>query len=518
LTAASQGSVDDSDGVARKIVSVFASSRPVTLSILFLGAALRSLAFLFNRSLWHDEANITLDVMERSALELFEPTTLYEQTAPIGWLLTEWVSGRLFAFSEQGMRAWPYLASLLALPLFWVVARRGVGPLGAQIGLLILAVSTPAIHFANEVKPYSSDVTFILLVYLIGSRLLEPHPSRRARVVAAWGGAMMIWFSHPAVFGLTAVGLLGLWVRWQKRDAAEFRRDLPVWILWGASLAICYVTYLRRLIQDSELTDYWAAVAGYAPLVPRSVPDLLWYRDTFVDLFQNAAGITAAGLGGFFFLWGAVVMWRHDRTRLALFLLPALLALVASGFGRYAFTGRLTLFAAPGLLLLIGAAFVFANKWCAWAGPWVVGIATTLLLVGPVYDAAVTVKNPECRDEVREALDFIQAQTEPGDAIYLSSGSLKPYLYYKRVGRFSREVIINGNRHGHNHFDWSRVGEDLEVLAGEHRVWVMFSGVWRAKGLDEEEVFLEQARRLGRSVRQDSFAGVNVYLFDFSGG
>ena len=510
------GPVRDLDGWAQNFLTRFAESRAVTLGILFLGAFVRFVAYLSNRSLWHDEANITLDVMQRSAFQLFEPTKLHEQTAPIGWLITEWVSGHAFAFSELAMRGWPFVAGLLALPLFWLVARRSIGSLGTQIGLLLLAVGLPVIRYATEVKPYSSDVAFILLVYLIGFSLLAPVPSRSARVAAGVGGAVMIWFSHVAVFGLAAVGILGLVVRRQRRDMAQFKRDLPVWILWALSLAVCYFTYLSRLMQDSELTDYGEVVEGYAPLFPRSVQDILWYSDTFMYLFRGSAGIPAAELGAFFFILGAAVLWRRKRLWLALFVLPVLLALLASAFGKYAFTGRLVLFAAPCVLLLVGSAFDFLRFRCGRVSAWVVAIGAVILLIGPLYDVAYRTRNPVSENEVREALDFLEGNADPDDVIYLSSGTLKPYLYYSRRGRFNRDIIINGNRHGHNHFDWDRVTEDLETFAGKDRVWVMFSGVWRAKGLDEEEVFLAAARSRGVEKESKSFTGVRIYLFDFS--
>jgi hypothetical protein len=146
----------------------------------------------------------------------------------------------------------------------------------------------------------------------------------------------------------------------------------------------------------------------------------------------------------------------------------------------------------------------------------VVGIGAVLLLVGPVYDVAYQTRNPVSENEVREALDYLDEHAGPDDVIYLSSGTLKPYLYYSRRGRFSRDIIINGNRHGHNHFDWDRVVEDLEAFEGQDRVWVLFSGVWRVKGLDEEAVFLEAARSRGVEKQFESFAGVHIYLFDFS--
>lgn len=516
MASTPDGSVRDLDGSAQRILSWFAESRVVTLGIMLLGLFVRFVPYLSNRSLWHDEANITLDVMERSALQLFEPTKLYEQTAPIGWLITEWTAGHAFAFSELAMRGWPFVSGLLALPLFWLVARRALGPLGAQMGLLLLAMGIPAIRYANEVKPYSSDVAFILLVYLIGFGLLSREPSRASRVAAALGGAAMIWFSHVTVFGLAAVGLLGLIVRRHHRDLDQFKRDLPVWVLWVVSLAVCYFTYLSRLIQDSELTDYWEVVEGYAPLIPRSAQDVLWYSDTFMYLFRHTAGIPAAELAAFFFILGAAVMWRRRRLWLAMFVLPVLLALLASAFGKYAFTGRLILFAAPCVLLLVGSAFDFLRERCGRVSAWVVGIGAVLLLVGPFYDVAYRTKNPVSENEVREALDYLAENAASDDVIYLSSGTLKPYLYYSRRGRFTRDIVINGNRHGHNHFDWDRVTEDLVDFQGKDRVWVLFSGVWRAKGFNEEEVFLENARRLGVEKQLQTFAGVNIYLFDFS--
>jgi hypothetical protein len=503
---------------ARHFWERFATSRAVTAAILLLGVILRGAEYFYNRSLWHDEANITLDVWQRSALQLFEPTTLFEQTAPIGWTITERLFGLAFDFSELAMRAWPFLTGLAALPLLWLVARRLLGPLGAQLALLFLALGTPVIRYATEVKPYSSDVAAILVVTLIGMHLLVPRPTRVARIAAGAGGAVLIWFSHVAVFGLAAVGFLGLALRWQRRDAAGFRRDLPVYLLWGVSLVLCYVLYLSRLIRDSELIDYWEVVGGYAPLLPTSPAQILWYFDTFLYVLRRSAGLPAAELAAFFLLLGAAAFWRRDRWRLALLVLPVLLALLASGFGKYAFTGRLTLFAAPCVLLLVGAGFDLLQVRCGRVSGWVVGIGCAVLLAGPAYDAAYGLRNPMKVAEVREALDYIDAHAAPDDLVYLSSGALKPYLYYARRGRFTRDVMINGNRHGHAHFDWDRVDEDLDRLAGHERVWILFSGVWKAKGLDEEEVFLEAARRIGVERDRKSFVRANVYLFDFSSG
>jgi hypothetical protein len=56
--------------------------------IIGLGIVLRLTQYVFNRSLWYDEANLALNIIDRSVLELFQPLD-HDQGAPIGFLLLE---------------------------------------------------------------------------------------------------------------------------------------------------------------------------------------------------------------------------------------------------------------------------------------------------------------------------------------------------------------------------------------------------------------------------------------------
>ncbi|HEX7024072.1 MAG TPA: hypothetical protein VF187_04560, partial [Gemmatimonadales bacterium] len=63
-------------------------SRAVTLTlagILVLGAVLRIVEFLHNRSFWVDEAMLALSIGTRSFAELVRPLS-YDQTAPVLFL------------------------------------------------------------------------------------------------------------------------------------------------------------------------------------------------------------------------------------------------------------------------------------------------------------------------------------------------------------------------------------------------------------------------------------------------
>src|SRR5262245_8490097 len=88
-----------------------------------LGAALRLWQYAADASLWADEANLVLNIIERPLGRLLGPLD-YRQVAPPGWLLLERTAVTVFGQGEQALRLVPLLGSLAALPLAWQVARR----------------------------------------------------------------------------------------------------------------------------------------------------------------------------------------------------------------------------------------------------------------------------------------------------------------------------------------------------------------------------------------------------------
>ncbi len=497
------------------LVQRLGQSIPLSIGILLFGAVLRTAPYLANRSFWHDEANIALDVMSRSVTNLFGPSALYEQTAPVGWLISERVIGILFGFSEQALRAWPFVASLAALPLCFIVAKRLLPPLGVQVTIGLLAIAEPAIHYATEVKPYSSDITVTLLIYLLGLQLLVQQPRRAWLGAAAMAGALSIWFSHVAIFGLAAVGITLATLHIASRNYKSLSREIPVYAAWGGSFLVCYLVYIGKISSDQELLAFWDRAAGYMPFPPTSIADFFWYIHTFMSL-PHTLGLETVALAAFVCVVGAGAMAKQNLRFLSLLSLPVLLAFAASAFGGYAFNERLILFAAPCMALLIGSGVSFLFGRTRVSGGWLTCCLLIFLVASPFVGAVRNLLHPVQIADVRSALEYITENASETDTIYLSSGTLKPYLYYSRRGHFSREVMINGNRHGHAHFNWARVNEDLEELSRRDRVWVVFSGVWRSEDKNEEDTFLQAARNLGEVQLHREFAGANVYLFDFS--
>lgn len=56
--------------------------------IIFVGSILRLLEYLYNRSVWLDEANLSLNLINKTFIQLLQPLD-FGQYAPIGFLWIE---------------------------------------------------------------------------------------------------------------------------------------------------------------------------------------------------------------------------------------------------------------------------------------------------------------------------------------------------------------------------------------------------------------------------------------------
>ena len=166
-------------------------------------------------SLWADEANLALNIIERPLGRLLGPLD-YRQVAPPGWLLLEKAAVTLFGEGEHALRLIPLLGGLATLPLCWHVARRILPP-RARARRWPSGSSRPGvpfIFFAAQVKPYSTDVAMALLLLALALAVRQdgpgrgpaapPGPGRRRRAVALLPGAS--WSAPGILAALAAHG------------------------------------------------------------------------------------------------------------------------------------------------------------------------------------------------------------------------------------------------------------------------------------------------------------------------
>src|SRR3984893_12155548 len=492
--------------------------------IILFGPLLRLTQYLSNRSLWLDEANLALNIVSRSFLQLLKPLD-NNQGAPIGFLMLERSAVQLFGPGEYALRLFPFLCGLISLLLFHRLARQSVTPKGVPIALGLFATSAPLIYYSSEVKQYSGDVVIALLlssaaIYYASRRLT---PAR----AASFGllGAAAIWFSHPAIFVLAGIGVsLVLFCRPEERWERA-RKFSITFLLWGLSLGACYLLFLRHLSANKSLLNYWNF--SFPPAHLFSVAGVEWFVETFFTIFQSPVGLDLAGIGAFAFLVGAVAMFvvpfsipfsahfSSQRQKLFILLSPLLVTLLAATLYKYPFSGRLLFFAACSLVLVVAEGVAYIRVKTRTTAPAIGACLIGVLFFYPVLFSSYHLIRPSFREEIKPVLSYIQAHARPGDSLYIHPDALPAFRYYAPRLHLANVKIVQGTFYGSQQERWRVYENDIDKLGGQGRVWLLFAPREPA-AVTDKNLFLYFSSQKGS--RLDSFEGLGAaaYLYDLS--
>lgn len=484
------------------------------------GSALRVLPFLLDRSLWLDEAKLALNVLDRTATELFRPLQ-YDQAAPVGFLLLEKLAVRAFGEGERALRLAPLLAGLGSLGLVYAVARRWLSHAEALLALALFALSQPLVYYATEVKQYSTDVLVALALLWAAARAFDARPLARGTLVAV--GVIGVWLSHPAVFVAAGVGLTLVLTAWRRGERLRAALFAAVSAAWAASFLVHYTLVLSRADPKGFLARFWSE--GFPPLPPRSLADLLWPVHVFFGFFTDPAGLRFAGLAATAFTLGCWRWWRTDPRVLALLVSPGLFTLLASLLRRYPFPtsssidsyplpGRLVLFLVPGALILVASGIGWVIHSPDRERRVLGGVMAAFLLASLAVDAVGRPASGIRPHEVRPLVEAIAEQGRAGDLLVLNTRAMPIFGYYLRRlrgdDRFVRDLPVvelpGTNR-------WDVYESQLRALPAGSRVWVLYAHhpSWRSE--QDEAFVLHVLDGVAERRGQTKAPGASLHLY-----
>jgi hypothetical protein len=495
----------------------------IGLTIALVGFILRARQYLANRSLWLDEAMLTNNILGRGFGGLFQQLD-NNQGAPIGFLLLQKFLTLILGTSEYALRLLPLLAGLVSLTLMFLLMRKVAKPIAGLIALALFAVSPPLVYYASEVKQYSSDVAIALgltLLYLFASQGLLRRRSAPPRndgneeftnkdaILLAFAGALAMWFSHPAVFVVAALGLALFIPALRARDKKQILLLLSVGGAWILSLVILYLVNLRQLSTHQFFLDYWAV--GF---MPRDASAFAWFAASLDGPFRDLLGLqTSYVVTAILFLIGLIALTRRNPS-LGIFLLSTLFfSLLASFLTLYPFAGRMILFLAPFLVLSLAegteaVAGLFSRSAVA---AWIIrGILIVYLFYGPLDTSAENFLAPKYQEHIRPTLEYLRDYRKPGDIIYVYYWAEHAVRYYApKYGMDMSAFTIGADHHEARilYFD------DLNALRGNERVWFLFSHVYESGDFNERNFILGILDSIGEKLREFREPGTSVYLY-----
>ena len=492
------------------------STLKLLIGLMALGAALRILRYLSDRSLWLDEAYLANSILTYSFKQLLTTPLMHWQAAPPGFLLLQKLAMTVFGTSEYALRIVPLLAGLGSIPLFFGIIRRCLNPAAQVLAMALFGTLDPLIYYSGEAKQYGLDVAIALAILLMAMRWRERPTGWRRPLALAAVGVLGVTCSHPAIFTLAAVAIVLLIEFLREQNGSAAIRVALIGLLWAGLFVLNYFEFLRPLIHHSGLTAYWAA--DYVPRDPLGA--IKWLGIELYQLFANYSTmwLPLVDTAIIATLVGFVPLWRRDRTALALLTLPLLLTLGAAMVHAYPFGSRLVLFLVPSLVILIGAGGAMIWESFPPGRRFIAGLILLSILLPTAARDAFYLIVPQKREEIHPVLAYVRDHRRSGDRLYVFCMSEVPFRYYAdRFGLFP-------NRFGLTDMpaligrpcqqDPSLYRADLSRLRGQGRVWVLISHPAALGGIDEEKLFPQILEQWGKPLDHVQAFNASATLYD----
>jgi len=439
----------------------------ILYSIIFIGVTLAIFQFIFNRSLWLDEAYLALNIINKDFLELLTPLD-HSQVSPIGFLFVEKLSTLVFGKNEFSLRLFPLLGFLFSIPFMYLLTKALTkNKIIALMSTSFFSITIMLIRYSSEVKQYSIDVlVVIILLYLSVTLQLQKHKSL---FIFAIVGSIVIWFSNVSIIVLTVVGIYILITEcWHKKNY----KVLFPFMLWLLSFSFYYYYFIYDHPTAAAMKTWW--INDFLPLNPFSFEFYHFLGRVTREIFVRLLGISHHyWFLAFFISFSSIAFLFIEKNYKVIFLLlsPILLHLLLSGFELYPFKGRLILYITPLIIILysIGlySIFKFLNK------KTLIPELPVWLLTLPVLSILYTtyLRFPVKVSEIKHSIEFMRKNIQKSETVYIYHFSSYAFNFYQdtNITNITNKIKI-GESHV-NHYD----KYDHELLSLKGKVWLLFS-------------------------------------------
>ncbi|HEY7286972.1 MAG TPA: hypothetical protein VH497_16100 [Vicinamibacterales bacterium] len=424
------------------------SVRPDTVSftrkylpaaIAACGAILLVVQWSWGRVLWLDEEMIAINIRDRSFHDLAGALSL-AQAAPYGWLALERALLLTLGGGERVLRIAPMLFGVATLGGALWIGRRWMSAVGASALVFLCAFGQWVAFHALELKHYSADTCFGLLLPALAVWAVEPDARfdryRSRRIVAWWvAAAIAQWFSNGALFVAPACAIVIVGAMMIREGLSGAVRAAAPGGLWLASFAANYAVTLGPALGSDFLRGYWAS--SFPPSGIGVIGTLQWCVQQLAPLADKPGG---SGFGVVFWIVAAIGLFAapgFPPAFRAIYLLVPFSAFALAAIRLVPTSERLGLWFVPALYVGVAmaaqaaAGLVSVRRARARVVRQAVGVAALVFLVvmardvfarGRIYISLTPYESNHDFDD-RSAIGWLARQRRAGDvwmAPYLS--------------------------------------------------------------------------------------------------
>ena len=496
--------------------------RSAVLALALLGAGLRTLQYLGAPPLWLDEVAIARCILDLDLLPLLTQPLPHGQVSPKGFLLVEKLVAGTLGSSDLALRLFPFLASLVSLVAFRLLALRLLAGPGALAAMALFALAPSLIYYGAAMKPYSSDAAICVLLLVFAFELAERPPPRARAFAIGLAGAALVWFSLPALLVISGLGALLFMRPRVLADRSSRNALLPALVPWGVSTVAAALVSVGSVTAEGmdHQALFWGK--GYPPSTIDSPLDLFWPIGRITSLYGSRHWASLAYPEPSLFVvltgLGFVALWRRRREAALILLTPVAMAIVAAWLHRYPFKERLILFLIPVFLLAIAAGIEWLHRWGSTFSPRAAALGAAALVAFAISPVAIR-PPPYGREDVVPLIDHLRAQRRPGDAVYVFYAAAPAVDFYAaRRGLAPEDYFVGGCHRG----DSAGYLEELDQLRGRSRVWLLITHASRHNERRDVLGYLETigTRKQRLTTWPRAVSGkpqpADLYLYDLS--
>ena len=473
-------------------------------AILLSGVTLSLVGFIYNRSLWRDEAGLALNIINKNGLELLKPLD-YRQVAPILFLQLEKLFSILLPHCEYGLRVLPLLCFWFSLYFFYRILKLTFkNDYTIIFALSLFVYNYNLIYYSSEVKQYICDVFVLTYIYYFTLKSYKKEESRYYLLGIL--GCVSIFLSNVSPIILFSC-FIYLFYNSLINKKIYFKYMTIISFVWGITFLSYYYYFIHGHPLRDYMVTYWSN--AFMPHNLFSADFYLFLVDKFKMLFDSPYGIMDKILLPALYLFGFVTLTIGRKTGILLIMLiPIFLHLLLSAFKLYPFDLRLILYTIPVVIIITSFGFeylmniVFTNLKIERFRLLAILIPLLLLFV------LCSVGFPRQHEEIKRTIAYIQNNINKNDKIYVNYYAANAFKYYSDIQFMNITVpVIYGSVDRNND---EKYLNELKNLKG--RNWLLFVGF----GDNDTSYIIKKMDSLGyHKVKTFVTYGSSAYLYEF---
>jgi hypothetical protein len=414
----------------------------LTYVVVSLGVALSLWQFFQSRSLWHDEANLAINIVERSYENLLLPLDRH-QMAPIGFLLIEKLFFQCFGQHDLSLRILPLLSFWASI---YFVYQLSSHLFKTKIVILLACtffIFNPTIlYFSSELKQYSGDVLFAISFAYLSIKHFEK--SNYKYILLSIIGSIGIFFSNisPIILFCSGIYLFS-----HKLNSKIDIKKFPLCVLsWIISFGFYYLYFIKDHPCIPFMNAFWQKSFFTLKNGSHEFYYMTWKKIIiFCSTLFKFPILLSITLITAWLLEILQTLRNKGYAMLSWIVLPLIVHVCLSSLELYPFDTRFLLYITP-IISIVAAKSIYKMTLKARNITFVntFTVITLLFLCISVFFIFPKEQSfPYKREEFLDVFQYVENKKTPIDHHYIFYGSEPAYTFYHKTGQLKPFKNLN---------------------------------------------------------------------------